>query len=82
MESETVKQIGFGKNRIEALSDCIFAFAMTLLVISIEVPENANSFTPDLVTLTVRDLLPDIFHYVIAFLLIAALWVIHHHAVS
>ncbi len=78
MESETVKQIGFGKNRIEALSDCIFAFAMTLLVISIEVPENANSFTPDLVTLTVRNLLPDIFHYVIAFLLIAALWVIHH----
>jgi uncharacterized membrane protein len=78
MENETVKQIGFGKTRIEALSDCIFAFAMTLLVISIEVPANSNSFTPDLVIATLNELFPDFVHYVIAFLLIAALWVIHH----
>jgi uncharacterized membrane protein len=78
MENETVKQIGFGKNRIEALSDCIFAFAMTLLVISIEVPANSDSFTPALVIATLNELFPDFIHYVIAFLLIAALWVIHH----
>jgi uncharacterized membrane protein len=77
-ESDTVKQIGFGKNRIESLSDCIFAFAMTLLVIGIEVPQDLNSFTPVLVTLTLREMLPDFVHYFIAFLLIAALWVIHH----
>ncbi|MEI6292911.1 MAG: TMEM175 family protein [Methanomicrobiales archaeon] len=77
-ESETVKQIGFGKNRIESLSDCIFAFAMTLLVIGIEVPQDLNGFTPLLVTSTLREMLPDFIHYIIAFLLIAALWVIHH----
>lgn len=77
-ESETVKQIGFGKNRIESLSDCIFAFAMTLLVIGIEVPQDMNGFTPLLVTSTLREMLPDFVHYFIAFLLIAALWVIHH----
>ena len=38
----------------------------------------SNSFTPDLVSITLRDLFPDFVHYVIAFLLIAALWVIHH----
>jgi uncharacterized membrane protein len=78
MENETIKQIGFGKTRIEALSDCIFAFAMTLLVISIEVPANSNIFSPDLVIATLNELFPDFVHYVIAFLLIAALWVIHH----
>lgn len=77
-ESETVKQIGFGKNRIESLSDCIFAFSMTLLVIGIEVPENARDFSPLLITSTLHNLLPDFVHYVIAFFLIAALWVIHH----
>jgi uncharacterized membrane protein len=77
-ESETVKQIGFGKNRIESLSDCIFAFAMTLLVIGIEVPQDIIGFTPLLVTSTLREMIPDFVHYIIAFLLIAALWVLHH----
>lgn len=77
-ESETVKQIGFGKNRIESLCDCIFAFAMTLLVVGIEVPQNLIGFTPALVSLTLWEMLPDFVHYFIAFLLIAALWVLHH----
>lgn len=77
-ENETVKQIGFGKNRIEAISDCIFAFAMTLLALGIEVPPNINGFTPALVMSTLQELLPDFVHFVIAFLLIAALWVMHH----
>jgi uncharacterized membrane protein len=51
---------------------------MTLLVVSIEVPADANSFTSELVMSTLKALFPDFVHYVIAFLLIAALWVIHH----
>jgi uncharacterized membrane protein len=77
-ENETVKQIGFGKNRIESLSDCIFAFAMTLLAIGIEVPADVNGFTPALVQSTLMELFPDFVHFIIAFLLIAALWVMHH----
>lgn len=78
MESETEKQIGFGKNRIESLSDCIFAFSMTLLVIGIEAPDSLSVISPSLILPAVQDLLPDFVHYVIAFLLIAALWVLHH----
>jgi uncharacterized membrane protein len=78
LENETVQHIGFGKNRLESLSDCIFAFAMTLLVVGIEVPADAGSFTSVLVISTLKNLFPDFVHYVIAFLLIAALWVIHH----
>jgi uncharacterized membrane protein len=51
---------------------------MTLLVIGIEVPQDAIGFTPSLVMSTLQDLFPDFIHYVIAFLLIAALWVMHH----
>ncbi len=77
-ESETVKQVGFGKNRIEALSDGIFAIAMTLLALGIEVPPDTNGFSPARVMSTLQELFPDFVHFVIAFLLIAALWVMHH----
>jgi len=77
-ENETVKQIGFGKNRIESLSDCIFAFAMTLLVVGIDLPTDVRDFSPLLVMSTLQRLIPDFIHYIIAFLLIAALWVMHH----
>lgn len=51
---------------------------MTLLVVGIEVPQDVSGFTPSLVMLTLQELFPDFIHYIIAFLLIAALWVIHH----
>jgi uncharacterized membrane protein len=51
---------------------------MTLLVIGLEVPQDVNGFTPLLVTSTLLELFPDFVHYIIAFLLIAALWVMHH----
>jgi len=51
---------------------------MTLLVIGIELPQNTRDFTQVLLMSTLYELLPDFIHYVIAFLLIAMLWVIHH----
>lgn len=66
---------GFSKNRIEALTDGIFAIAMTLLVLGIEVPQ----LLP-LIPLhrLMESLLPDIIHYVISFLALAVIWVLHH----
>jgi uncharacterized membrane protein len=51
---------------------------MTLLAIGIEVPSDIKGFTPALVMSTLQELFPDFVHFVIAFLLIAALWVMHH----
>ncbi len=68
-----------GKGRMEALSDGIFAFAMTLLVLNIEVP---GIFTPPFTAQHVQQvlvsLLPAIMHYVIAFLMLASFWLTHH----
>lgn len=69
------KTVGFGKNRIEALTDGIFAIAMTLLVLGIEVPQNQPGLSA---TQVLIDLIPDFFHYALAFIVVAILWVLHH----
>jgi len=71
------------KGRLENLTDGIFAFAMTLLVLGIEVPSGA-----DVALAALRDanpartllmaIYPDLTHFVLAFIMIAAFWVMHH----
>jgi uncharacterized membrane protein len=64
------------KNRVESLTDGIFAFAMTLLVTSMILPRDAIATqTSGAALLT---LLPDFYHYIIAFFVLAAFWMGHH----
>ena len=66
-----------GKNRIEALTDGVYAFAMTLLVTSMILPHAADA--PALTAAGALTLLiPDFIHYVIAFFILAAFWTAHH----
>ncbi len=68
------------KNRMESLTDGIFAFAMTLLVTSMILPGDAvinQSAASALVSL-----LPDFYHYIIAFFVLAAFWMGHHEQFS
>ncbi len=65
----------FPKNRLEALTDGMFAIAMTILVLGIEVPATATY--PDAVSL-VLGLLPELYHYALAFGMLMILWVVHH----
>ncbi len=67
---------GFGKNRIENLTDAVFAIAMTLLVLSVEVPQTPGQVVS--ATQLLVDLFPDFFHYVLAFIVLAVIWVFHH----
>jgi uncharacterized membrane protein len=70
------RSAGFGKNRIEALTDGIFAIALTLLVLSVEVPRIPEEMVP--ATQLLIDLFPDFFHYILAFVVLAVIWVFHH----
>lgn len=68
-ESED-ENLTWEKNRIEALTDGVFAFAMTL-------PHAADA--PSLTAAGALILLiPDFIHYVIAFFILAAFWTAHH----
>jgi TMEM175 potassium channel family protein len=68
-------QPGLPANRVEALSDGIFAIAMTILVLEVHVPELASS--ADLGAALAR-LWPKLASYVLSFLLLGTLWVGHH----
>jgi len=62
--------------RIEALADCIFAFAMTLLVLTLTLPDATQT------KLSLSQLLvgqwPKFFNYALSFVLLAIFWVVHH----
>jgi uncharacterized membrane protein len=64
------------KNRLEALTDGIFAFAMTLLVTSLILPRSA--IVTDTAAQALAGLIPDMYHYIIAFFVLAAFWMAHH----
>jgi uncharacterized membrane protein len=68
------------KNRMESLTDGIFAFAMTLLVTSMILPRNAITTLSSGAAL--YSLIPDFFHYIIAFFVLAAFWMGHHEQFS
>src|ERR1043166_9432588 len=67
-----------GKNRIEALSDGIFAIAMTLLVLEFHVP-SLPADAPNVEVLpAMLALWPKFLSYVVAFVSLGFFWVGHH----
>jgi uncharacterized membrane protein len=78
-ENETGAEMHLTKGRLEGLSDGIFAFAMTLLVIGLNLPDKASIVqTPEFATGVILSLYSDFFHYVLAFLILGAFWLGHH----
>jgi uncharacterized membrane protein len=67
------------KDRVTTLVDAIYAFSMTLLVTTIDVPskyEHVKVAAP--VQAIINSILPDLIHYFIAFTILAILWYFHH----
>jgi len=66
------------KNRIETLTDGVFAIAMTLLVTGLDIPRLNGIATSGTVDSLLIGLLPDFIHYIIAFVLLASFWWASH----
>ena len=79
-ESGETKSVLMEKNRLESLTDGIFAFAMTLLVTSMILPGDAVIHQSSGAALA--GLIPDFYHYIIAFFVLAAFWMGHHEQFS
>ena len=79
-EPAETRSVLMEKNRMESLTDGIFAFAMTLLVTSLILPRDA------IVTQSsgnaLLSLLPEFYHYIIAFFVLAGFWLAHHEQFS
>jgi len=65
------------KGRIEAISDGIYAIAMTLAVLSIDV--DATLPTHQTLVSSLPDMLSALRHYIIAFLTLASFWIGQHY---
>lgn len=64
--------------RLETLVDGIFAIAMTLLVLSLTIPQITGSISNATVEEILYGLLPNFMSLVISFILLAVFWNIHH----
>ena len=62
--------------RIEALTDGIFAIAMTLLVLTLTLPDATQ--TKLSLSQLLADQWPKFFNYALSFLLLAIFWIVHH----
>jgi len=74
-----IKTVELGKNRIEALSDGIFAIVMTLLILEIHIPDLPNNAPNVQVAPALYHLWPKFFSYVVSFIGLGFYWIAHHN---
>jgi len=70
------------RNRIEALTDGVFAVVMTLLVLDIKVPELAQPMAAEELVRQLFALWPKLLSYAISFIILGVYWVGHHVQLS
>jgi len=68
---------GLPVNRVEALTDGVFAIAMTILVLGLELPHTADSLGVRLWSLW-----PKLASYVLSFVMLGVLWIGHHYQLN
>lgn len=70
---------GLGKTRVEALTDGVFAIAMTLLVFGITIPAVAQDSPAAVFQQKLLELWPKFLTYGISFIVLGIYWVGHHN---
>jgi uncharacterized membrane protein len=70
--------LALSKGRIEALSDGVFAIAMTLLVLELKIPDLPKETTQAELLLKLKELLPHFYSYAMTFILAGVFWLFHH----
>ena len=63
----------FAKNRLEAFSDGVIAIIITIMVLELKVPHDAEHFAD------IKQLLPVFLSYVLSFVYVGIYWNNHHH---
>jgi uncharacterized membrane protein len=77
--SEETRPFELGKSRLEALSDGIFAVAMTLMVTELRVPDLPHDAANVVVVPALIKLLPKFANYAVSFVSAGVFWVGHHN---
>ena len=61
-----------GTNRLEAFSDGVIAVIITIMVLDLKVARDAT-------LVSIRSIVPQLLSYLLSFLVVAIMWVNHHH---
>ena len=67
-------------NRLEALTDGVFAIVMTLLVLEVSIPEIAYESLQAELPRRLLELWPKLYSYALSFLVLGILWTLHHRS--
>jgi uncharacterized membrane protein len=67
-------------SRLEAFSDGVFAIALTLLIIDIKIPSTIEINNTADFWLAIKHIAPNIFAFVLSFIIILITWVNHHNS--
>jgi uncharacterized membrane protein len=73
---------GLEFERVAVFADAVYAIALTLIVVTIEVPRIADSSSEGQLLEALNDQLPAILMFFIAFVVIGNYWLAHHRFVS
>jgi uncharacterized membrane protein len=71
-----------GNTRLEALSDGVFAIAMTLLILDVRLPATASVANTQDLWRALGHLAPTVFAFLLSFTVILITWVNHHAALE
>lgn len=74
------RQQAYGLGRVLAISDGVFAFALTLLVVQLTVPEIPLGRQPEQLPSALMSQMPIYFSYILSFAAIAMTWYGHHQS--
>ena len=77
-ESSEKSEYHISKNRLETMVDGIFAIAMTILVLGITPPKPDMSQASGRISRQIVYILPEIFIFIVSFLILAGFWLSHH----
>jgi len=69
-------------NRIEALTDGIFAIVMTLLVLSLDLPEKVKLLNEEEIRIFLHSQWHVLYIYMLSFMILAKFWTAHHSQFS
>ena len=73
-----MKYATFDPGRISALSDGVFAIAMTLLVLDLQLPDVGTVSEPSSFAAGIADQLPRFMSWLLSFAILCRLWTVHH----
>lgn len=77
--SENRPTAGLSTNRLEAFSDGVFAVAITLLVLNLQVPQIGASVVSRELVPKLFELWPKLLIYALSFVIVGIYWVAHHN---